>query len=142
MRFLAAFALVLTLALAALGCGLTRKAPKSKFAGVQADVAAAVATLASAAKNGDEGKICTQVMSRSLVRRSGGPVQCKKRISDSLDDSDPTQLGMSVNAVALGPGKPPTTATATVKSGTGKDAVTGKMALVKQGGTWRVDSFG
>jgi hypothetical protein len=137
MRFLVAIALTLAVA----GCSLARKAPKSKFTGTQAVVASTIATLSSAAKNGDQAKICNQVLSSALAAKTGGR-QCQTRVSDALDDADPTQLGMSVQKVTLGPGAPPTTATVVVKSGSGKNASTGTMSLVKQRGTWRVDSFG
>jgi hypothetical protein len=137
MRFLVALALTAAVA----GCGLSRKAPKSKFTGTQAAVATTIATLSTAAKNGDQAKICNQVLSRTLVAQTGGAL-CNTRVSDALDDADPSQLGMSVQKVTLGPGKPPTTATAVVKSGSGKSATTGTLTLVNQRGTWRVNSFG
>jgi hypothetical protein len=138
MRFLAAF----TIALAIGGCSVTQKKANSKFKGVKGDVVAAFALLQGAAKAGDESKICNQVLSTALAAQLGGRSHCKDAINNVLDDADPSTLSMSTKTVTLGPGSPPTTATATVKSGSGKDARTGTLMLVKQHGTWRIDSFG
>lgn len=138
MRFLVALAAVLALG----GCSLVKQKKASKFHGVKGDVATVFDTLSSAAKNGDEGKICNEALSTALAAKLGGRAHCKDTIGNVLDDADPTALTMSVQTVTLGPGKPPTAATATVKSGGGKNAVTATLSLVKQHGAWRIDSFG
>ncbi len=138
MRFLVALTLTLTVT----GCGLTRQKSKSKFKGDKAAVAATFSTLGKAAKAQDEAKICNELLSTALAATLGGRTHCKDTIGNVLDDADPTGLSMSVKTVTLGPGKPPTTATATVKSGSGKQAVTGTLPMVKQGSTWRINGFG
>jgi hypothetical protein len=138
MRSLAALAAVLALG----GCSFVAKKKPSKFQGTQGDVASVFSSLSSDAKNGDDAKICNAVLSKALAATLGGPRSCKNTIGDVLDDADPTQLGISVQTIKLGPGKSPTTATATIKSGSGKFAASGTLTLVRQGGSWRLNSLG
>jgi hypothetical protein len=148
MRFLA----VAIAALALTGCSVAKKQAKSDFTGTKAQVAATLATLQSAAKAADQNKICTQVLSAALVKSYGGAKGCPDRVSAILDDVDPTELQMKpvVNknkpgdqsAITFGPGARPTSATARIQSGSGKHPQIGTVSLVKQGNSWRIDSFG
>jgi len=138
MRFLAAILAVLALG----GCSLTKKQEKSPFTGTKAQVADVFSTLQSASRSADKKKICNQILSTALAKSYGGPAGCKDRVSDILDDADPTELQMKPLSITLGPGARPTTATARVQSGSGKNPQHGTVALVKQGGSWRIDSFG
>ncbi len=138
MRFLAAAIAVLALT----GCSVTKKPANSKFTGSKAQVAAVFSTLESASRSADKKKICNQILSTALARSYGGPNGCKTRVSAILDDADPTELTMTPLTITLGPGTSPTTATARVKSGTGKSPDHATVSLVKQGGGWRIDNFG
>jgi hypothetical protein len=138
MRFLAVAVAVLALS----GCSVTKKQAKSPFTGTKAQVADVFATLQSASRSADKKKICNQVLSTALARSYGGARGCQDRVSDILDDVDPTELQMKPLQITLGPGARPTTASARVQSGSGKHPVHGTVALVKQGNSWRIDSFG
>jgi hypothetical protein len=138
MRFLVALALTVAVA----GCGLAKQAPKSKFQGTKGDVATAISNLSKAAKAQDKSRICNELITTALATSLGGRTHCTDTIANVLDDTDPAALSMTVKTVTLGPGRRPTTATATVKSGSGKNAVNGSLPLVKQGSTWRISGFG
>jgi hypothetical protein len=156
MRFLAA----ITLALVVTGCSLARQPAKSKFTGAQAQVKGQVAdtlsNLEAAAKKLDKAKICNQILSTSLVTSYGGPAKCKTVVGQVIDDADATALALKPqtaacrrlkqspcpSAITLGEGKAPTTATAQVTAGSGSNRDTGTVKLVKQGQSWRIDSFG
>jgi hypothetical protein len=134
--------LALCAVLALGGCSLVKKQTPSKFKGDKSDVAATFSTLTSAAKAGDNGKICNQVLSTKLAASFGGRKHCTDTINSVLDDADPTAVSFSVKAVTLGPGKVPTTATASVTSGSGDNTTRATLALVKQRGSWRIDTLG
>jgi hypothetical protein len=138
MRFLAVAICVLALS----GCSVAKKQTKSPFTGPKAQVAAVFSTLESASHSADKKKICNQVLSTTLAASYGGARGCQDRVSDILDDADPTELQMKPLTITLGAGASPTTATARVQSGSGKSPEHGTVQLVKQGNSWRIDSFG
>jgi hypothetical protein len=138
MRFLAA----ITVALLVTGCSLAKQPAKHKFTGPKAQVEDALTKLEAAAKKLDKAKICGQVLSTRLVASYGGAAKCKTVVGQVIDDADPTALALKPQKITLGEGKAPTTATARVKAGSGKDADTGTVQLVKQGRSWRIDNFG
>jgi hypothetical protein len=135
MRFLVVLATVLALS----GCSLQHKQPKAQFTGTKADVAAAITLFQQAAKAGDESKICTQVLTTAFAASLGGRRHCADTVGNVLDDTDGTQLAIAVKRIALGRGARPTTAKAVITSGSGSHQAKGALALVKQGGTWRID---
>ena len=154
MRFLAA----ITLALLVTGCSLAKPAPKHEFTGTKGQIEDTLTKLEAAVKKLDKAKICGQVLSTRLVASYGGPAKCKTVVGQVIDDADPTALALKPqtaacrrakpkpktcpSAIKLGEGKAPTTATAQVIAGSGSDADTGTVQLVKQGRSWRIDRFG
>ena len=128
-------ALLLAAAGLATGCGSAGSNSSADFTGAKEDVAKAVEDLESAARSSDEGKICRDLLSSTLIDslRSGGK-SCTSAISDALDDAD--TFDMTVKSVTV----TGTTATAVVdsKEKTANDT----FKLEKVGGRWKIASLG
>jgi hypothetical protein len=129
------FALLLAAAGLATGCGATGSNSASDFSGVKKDVATAIDDLSSDARKSDEGAICTNLLASSLIQKlqTGGQT-CATAISHALDDAD--TLDMTVKSVTV----TGTTATALVDSK--QKATNDTFQLVKEGGRWKIASFG
>jgi hypothetical protein len=127
--------LLLAAAGLATGCGATGSKSASDFSGVKKDVAGTIDDLESAARKSDEGEICSNLLSSSLIQafRSTGK-SCTSAISDALDDAD--TFAMTVKSVTV----TGTTATAVVDSK--KKPTNDTFKLVKQGGRWKIESLG
>ena len=130
-------ALLLAAAGLATGCGAAGSDSATDFTGVKKDVAAAVEDLESAARKSDQGEICRNLLSASLIatiRSSSDGQTCTSAISDALDDAD--TFNMTVKSVTV----EGTTATAVVdsKEKTANDT----FKLVKERGRWRIESLG
>jgi hypothetical protein len=131
---LAALALAAVAGLAA-GCAPTPSSKDSSgnFKGEQRLVANAVEDLQSAAADSDEGKICRDVLARSLAdrlaSRGGG---CLKVVDEAIKDADTFDL--AVQSVNITGGR----ATARVKSETGTKDRVATLQLVRERGAWRI----
>jgi copper chaperone CopZ len=133
--------LLAALALAALAAGCAPQQSSSsdsvsKFNGDQRAVARSVEDLESAASDSDEAKLCTQVLARALTDRlaaAGGG--CTNAVNAAIKDTD--SLDMTVESVRVNGDR----ATARVKFETGKNDRRGTVALVREGGRWRVAGF-
>ena len=131
----------LTVLLAALAAGCAPQQSSSsdsvsKFNGDQRAVARSVEDLESAASDSDEAKLCTQVLARALTDRlaaAGGG--CTNAVNAAIKDTD--SLDMTVESVRVNGDR----ATARVKFETGKNDRRGTVALVREGGRWRVAGF-
>ncbi len=123
-------------ALALTGCGNT--ASTGSFKGAQREVAQTIANFQSAATAGEQKKICTEDLTAPVVARLGGTKRCEAAIKTQLTEVD--SLEALVESVTIGPsGK---TATAQVKSvHEGKKAVS-TLALVNEGGKWKISGLG
>jgi hypothetical protein len=128
-------ALLLAAAGLATGCGTTSSNSAANFSGVKKDVATTIDDLSSSARKSDEGDICTNLLASSLIQtlQSGGQT-CKTAISHALDDAD--TFDMTVKSVTV----TGTSATAVVDSK--KKATNDTFQLVKEGGRWKISSFG
>jgi hypothetical protein len=128
-------ALLLAAAGLATGCGTAGSDSAKDFSGVREDVAGTVEDLESAARSSDEDEICTRLLAGALIDtlRSGGQ-SCTSAVSDALDDADTFDL--TVKSVTVTGDK--ATAVVDSKEKTANDT----FALVKEGGRWKISSFG
>jgi hypothetical protein len=124
----------LTVALLAGGCASSGSVDSSEdFRGQQRLVATAVEDLESAASDGDEGKICRELASRSLARRlARNGRSCAQTVDDAIKDADSSDL--TVQSVRIAG----TRATASVKEDLGDADRTATVGLVREGGRWRL----
>jgi copper chaperone CopZ len=108
----------------------------SKFRGDQRAAAQAVEDLESAAQDGDEAKLCTQVLAKALADRLAASGDgCAAAVNAAIKDTD--SIDMTVESVRVAGER----ATARVKFETGKKDRRGTVALVREGGRWRVAGF-
>ena len=135
------FLLVLLALAVALLAGCTQssssKDSSGKFRGQQRLVANAIEDFQSAASNGDQGKVCNDLLSRSLrARLSRGAGGCLATVDAALKDTDTFDL--TVQAVRITGGK----ATARVQEDTGQGTRTVTLGLVKKGPGWKLAQLG
>jgi len=135
----ASAALVATAVAALLaGCGATNSSTDTSgdFRGEQQLVANAVEDLQSAAADGDEGKICRDLLSQSLANRlasrGGG---CAPAVDAAIKDADTFDL--AVQSVQVNGDR----ATARVKSETGEKDKLATLQLVRERRAWRINGF-
>jgi hypothetical protein len=123
-------ALVLT------ACGTT--VSTAGFKGAQHEVAQTIANLQADASAGEQGKICAKDLAAALVAKLGGKKGCEAAIKSQLAQVDSLEASVESVAVAAN-GK---TATAQVKSiHEGKSHVS-TVALLDEGGKWKVSGLG
>jgi hypothetical protein len=123
-------------ALALTGCGNT--VSTASFKGVQHEVAQTIANFQAAATAAEQKKICTEDLAAPLVARLGGTKGCEAAIKSQLTEVD--SLEATVESVTLGAGGK--TATAQIRSvNEGKKATSG-LALVEEGGKWKISGLG
>ena len=135
--FLLILAALATMALT--GCTQSSSSNDSsgKFRGDQRLVANAIEDLQSAASNGDQGKVCNDLLARSLrARLSRGPGGCLGTVDAALKDTDTFDL--TVQSVRITGGR----ATARVQEDTGKRTRTVTLGLVKEGPGWKIAQLG
>ena len=134
MRRLAALPL-LVLAAALPGCTTAGTSSSSKkFSGAAGDVADAVGDLGSAGRSSDAGKLCTQLLARSLVTRleSSGS-SCTQELDKALDDV--SDFTLDVRDVKVDG----TQATATVREG--DSGPTRRIEFVREADRWKASGF-
>jgi hypothetical protein len=129
-------ALIAAGAVLATGCGATTSSDEEDppiLRGEQRLVAQAIEDLQDAATEGDEERICRELLAEDLAERLGGTGQeCEPTVRDALENTDTTDL--TVRAVTVRG----TTATARVEAERGDaDRVT-SVGLVKEGARWRI----
>jgi hypothetical protein len=123
------------LALGVAGCASTTSS--SNFKGEQHAVAQVVSNLQSEATAGEAKKICKNLLSSAVTTRlnaaQGGCTQAVKSQLTEVDTPEATVESVQVTG---------TQATAHVKSiYAGKDRL-GTLALVKEGGKWKISGLG
>ncbi|MCW3020358.1 MAG: hypothetical protein JWN10_2666 [Solirubrobacterales bacterium] len=123
-------------ALALAACGNT--VSTASFKGAQHEVAQTIANFQAAATAAEEKKICTEDLAAPLVARLGGTKRCEAAIKSQLTEVD--SLEASVESVKLGAGGK--TATAQVKSVHEGKKATSALALVDEGGKWKISGLG
>ena len=120
-------------ALAISGC--TTKTSTSNFSGTEKTVAHTIAGLQSAVTAGEQKKICTEILSASVVSSLGGTKGCEAAIKEQVTEIDGTEA--DVKSVQVNG----TTATAEVKSTySGKKGQLSQVTLVEEGGKWKVSA--
>jgi hypothetical protein len=134
MRARALLTAAAALALLAGGCASSGSRSSARdFRGEQRLVATTVEDLQSAASDGDEGKICRELMARSVVARLAGRGRtCPQTVKDALKDADTSD--MTVRSVRVNGAR----ASASVKEERGKADRISTVRLVKEGGRWRI----
>jgi hypothetical protein len=137
MRARALVPAVVALALLAGGCASsTSRSSARDFRGEQRLVASAVEDLQSAASDGDEGKICRELLARSVVVRLAGRGRtCPQTVNKAIKDADSSDL--TVRSVRVSGAR----ASAAVKEERGKADRVSTVRLVKEGGRWRIATF-
>jgi hypothetical protein len=131
----AALAAVATCAALVAGCqpSASSTTDVSKFKGDQKAAAQAVVDFQNAAKDGKYNRICSQLLAKALADRLAAHGRgCPAVVHEAIRDSD--GIDMKVQSVRVtGP-----RARAQVKLETGKKDRTATLALVREGGTWRI----
>ena len=128
-------AAILAAALLAGGCGATTPTEEdaAEFGGEQRLVAQAIEDLQDAAIDGDEDRICRELLAEGLAERMGGTGQdCERTVRDALEDTDTSDL--TVRSVEISG----TTATARVKAERGDADRETTVGLAKEGARWRI----
>lgn len=110
----------------------------SGFKGAEREVAQTISNLQTDATAADKKKICANDVAASVVRSLGATKGCEAAIKSQLTEVD--SLELSVQSVKIAPGG--TTATAAVKSVHEGKSRAGTIALVKEGGKWKIASVG
>ena len=122
------------------GCAAATKDSAGDFTGERKAVAQTIEDLQKAGSDGDEAKICDDLLAAPVVARlkaaPGAKNDCATALGDSLDDAD--SFEMTVKSVTVNG----TTATAVVKSEAGKKDRTDTLDLVKEGSNWKLMSIG
>jgi hypothetical protein len=122
-------------AVAVAGCGASTASEDTsdRFQGQQRLVANTIEDLQSAADDGDEGKICRDVLARSLAQRlTRGAGGCQATVTDVLEDTDTNDL--EVRTVRITGDR----ATARVKLETGDRDRVAEVGLVRERNGWRI----
>lgn len=134
MRSAAALCLV---ALAVAGCGSAPQDSSKDFKGDERAVAAVIENLESSSRKDDEGKICTKLLTPSLLedlQKQG--TNCRTAVREALKDTD--SFDVQVDDVTIRG----TRATVKVTSGSGSNKKTDTLELERLGNAWRIDSLG
>lgn len=144
---------LLCLALSALGlaaCGTT--VSTAGFQGEDHEVAQALSNLQSDATAGDQHKICTSDLAKTVVARlnatelkSGSAAAstvagCERAIKNQLAEVD--RFDLNVKAVQVNAAGAPPTATARVTSTREGKTRPGTVLLVKEGAKWKIKELG
>lgn len=137
MRRLLIMACLPLAALTLAACGASTVST-SGFKGEQQAAAKVIANLQSQATAGEQGKICESTLATSIVSRLGGSKGCEKAIKEQLGEVD--SLEVTVQSVQLSSGGDTANASVlSVQEGKKKERT---VALVKEGGTWKISGLG
>jgi hypothetical protein len=123
---------ILPIALAALvaGCGQTDSS--TEFQGAERQVANVIEDLQKAAIEGEERRICRQLLSAELARGAG---DCNSVVQAAIDEADTNEI--EVEDVSVTGER----ARARVRTGS-REKQTETYELVRENRTWRISSFG
>jgi hypothetical protein len=124
-------------ALAVVGCGSAPKDSSKDFKGDERAVAAVVEDLETTARKEDEAKICTKLLSPSLLRAlSKQGTNCRTAVRDAVKDTD--SFDVQVDDVTIRATK----ATVKVTSGSGSNEKSDTLELERIGNAWKIASLG
>jgi hypothetical protein len=122
-------------ALALAACGST--VSTSGFKGAEHEVAETISNLQSDATTGEEKKICGDDLAAAVVTRLGGAKACEKAIKNQL--SEINNLEVTVHSIQLDTaGTSATAGVTSIREGRKKPS---SLALVKEGGKWKVSGL-
>lgn len=108
----------------------------SAFKGEKHEVAQAVSNLQADATSNEQKKICERDLAKATVSRLGGASGCESALKEQLAQIDSLQL--EVESIEISG----SSATARVKSTYSGKAAISSLALVKEGGKWKVSGLG
>jgi hypothetical protein len=114
-------------------CGST--VSTASFKGEEHAVAQTISNLQADATAGEEKKICARDLAAPIVRSLGGAKACEAAIKNQLAETDSLQL--EVRSIKLSGA----TASARVKSTYSGKTRASSLALVKEGGAWRISGL-
>jgi predicted lipid-binding transport protein (Tim44 family) len=135
---LLALALAVAVAALAAGCAPSQSSSNStsKFKGDARLAAQAVEDLQSAASDGDNDKICTQILARAFAGKLAAAGHgCPATVDAAVDDAD--TIDMTVERVSVDGDQ----ATARVKLETGKKDRHATFQLVRENRRWKISGF-
>lgn len=104
------------------------------FKGAEQEVAETIKNLQAHATAGEQKKICADDVAASVVARLGGAKGCEAAVKSQLSEID--SLEVTVQSIKVAPSG--TSATAQVKSVHEGKSSASTVALVKEGGKWKV----
>jgi hypothetical protein len=107
-----------------------------EFSGAKRAVATTIEDMEDAARDKDEGRLCTKLLSDSLlaaVRDEG--IICETAVREAFQDA--SSLDLTVNDVSVS-GE---TATAEVTSASGSNEKTDTLELEKAGAAWKISAL-
>jgi hypothetical protein len=108
----------------------------SKFRGDQRQAAQTIEDLEAAANDGNEAKICRELLSRSLAGRlASHGASCVAATKEAVWDAD--SLGMTVDQVRIEGDR----ATARVTLDRGDKDRVANIQLVREGGRWKISAL-
>jgi hypothetical protein len=108
----------------------------SKFRGDQRQAAQTIEDLEAAANDGNEAKICNELLSRSLAGRlASHGASCAAATKGAVKDTD--SVGMTVEQVRIAGDR----ATARVKLDRGDQDRFANIQLVREGGRWKISAL-
>jgi len=119
------------------GCGAAARDSSKSFNGEERTVARVMEDLEKAGRDGDEKKICTKLLSKTLLaalKKQG--TNCTTAVKEAIEDTDSFDLKVQDVKIS-GPH-----ATVKVKSGaTGSSEKTDQLDLEREGSTWKIASL-
>jgi hypothetical protein len=122
---------LVALALGACGSSVST----SSFKGEEHEVAQGIANLQSDATAGEQKKVCERDLARAVVTRLGGAKGCESALKEQLAQID--NLQVEVKSIKI----TGSSATATVHSTYSGKPTDSRLALVKEGGKWKVSGL-
>jgi hypothetical protein len=126
-------AVIAAVTLAACASGGTDSS--SDFEGEEREVASVVEELQTAAADDDASEICRELLAPALIEQLGSQENCQRVVTTVIDATDTTELDVqSVNVSGQN-------ATARVESGTGDNATTRTVQLVRDGRNWKISQL-
>jgi hypothetical protein len=127
----------LCLAVAVGGCSLTPTSSSSTagFTGPKAPIATALNLFASDSSSGNGADLCKNVFATAVRKRLNQVGNCTKSVDDQLKTTD--DFTLTVEAIKVTGAN----ASAQVLTIHDRKKVISTVTLVRQGGTWRVDSI-
>jgi hypothetical protein len=127
--------LAVTAAVALAACASGGTDSSEDFEGDEREVASVVEDLQTAAADDDASEICRELLAPALIEQLGSQDGCQKAVATVIDATDTTEL--EVDSVEV----QGTNASARVTSGSGDNATTRTVRLVRDGRNWKISQI-